>query len=107
LNSFDKNDKFLNAFLQQPFKILHTFTAAFRGRTFRLSAQWKNCREEDKICKTLKTIFIMNKTDFQKRVYVSPAWETVSIKLSHSIAQVSGGYDGFYNDGTGQEKKVW
>lgn len=49
----------------------------------------------------------MNKTDFQKRVYVSPAWETVSIKLSHSIAMVSGDYEGFYDDGTGQEKKVW
>ena len=31
LNSFDKNDKFLNAFLQRPFKILHTFAAAFEA----------------------------------------------------------------------------
>ena len=49
----------------------------------------------------------MNKADYQKHMYVSPAWETVSIRLNHSIAQFSlGGYDGFNNE-NGQEEKVW
>jgi hypothetical protein len=50
----------------------------------------------------------MNKTEFQRKSYVSPEWETVSIRLSHSIAQFSpDGFDGFNNNGNGQELKEW